>query len=216
MRDRYRFIGPLYDLATMIYSAGQIGKCRVAMHDHIKPDDKVLFAGVGQGTDAIAAAERGAQVVVVDISQTMLNLLSQRISGRQFLYPIRQVHTDIFKFEEYNIFDMVFVNFFLNVFSRVVVLPLLEHLARLAKTNGYIVISDFAPSSGRPISRIIQNVYWYIADIVLSVFANNALHPLYDYQEMLKGVGLTVEEVKYCRVLFDNRYYSILAKRHQD
>ena len=215
MKDRYRIIGPLFDLATMIYSAGQIGRCRVAMHNHIKPDDKVLFAGVGQGADAVAAAERGAQVVVVDISKTMLNILSQRMSGRQYLYPIRQVHTDIFKFEEYNSFDIVFVNFFLNTFSRVVVLPLLEHLTRLAKTNGYVVISDFAPSSGRPIARVIQNTYWYIADTILSILANNALHPLYDYEEMLKGVGFTVEEVKYCPLLFDNRYYSILAKRHQ-
>lgn len=213
VNDRYRFIGPLYDLAATVYSGGQIDKCKTAMHDHIKPDDKVLFAGVGQGTDAIAAAERGAWVTVVDISQTMLNGFSNRISERNFLHPVRQIHSDIFKFEEYDNFDVVFANFFLNVFSRVVVLSLLEHLTRLAKKNGYVVIGDFATPSGGSVARAIQSMYWYIADIFLNIFAKNALHPIYDYQEMLKGLGLTIDEVKYCRILFDNRYYSILAKR---
>lgn len=212
--DRYRFIGPLYDFIAAVFSAGQIGKCKTAMHDHIRPGYKVLFVGVGQGTDAIAAAERGAQVSVVDISQTMLNIFSQRISGRRFLYPIRQINTDIFKFEEYDSFDMVYANFFLNVFSRVVVLPLLDHLTRLVRGNGYIIVSDFALPSGGRVARTIQNVYWYIADIFLSILANNDLHPIYDYQDMLKGLGLAIEEVKYCRSLFDDRYYSILAKRH--
>ncbi len=214
MKDRYRFIGPLYDLAAMIFSAGQIGKCKTALHDHISPGDKVLFAGVGQGADAIAAAERGARVTVVDLSQAMMNIFSQRISKRRFLYPIRQLRMDIFKLEEYDKFDFVFANFFLNVFTRVVVLPLLEHLVGLTKENGYVIISDFAPPSGKPVARIIQNVYWYIADVFLSIFADNALHPIYDYRGMLEGLGLSIEEVKYCRLLFDNRFYAILAKKH--
>ena len=214
MSDRYRFVGPLCDFAAMIFSAGQIDKCKTAMHDHIKPGDKVLFARVGQGADVIAAAERGARVTVVDISRTRVDIFSQRISERQFLHPVRQIHMDIFKFEEYGNFDMVCINFFLNVFSRVVVLPLLEHLTRLAREDGYVAISDFAPPSGRPIAGIIQSAYWYVADLFLIIFANNALHPIYDYQDMLEGLGLTIEEVKYCRVLFDNRYYAILAKRH--
>lgn len=213
MSDKYKIIGSFYDFLAMAYSAGRIDKCKTAMHDHIKPDDKVLFAGVGQGKDAIAAAERGAQVTVVDISQTMLNLFAERISGRYFLHPIKKIGSDIFKFEEYGQFDFVYANFFLNVFSRVMVLPLLEHLTKLAKNDGHVVIGDFALPSGGPVARAIQSIYWYIADIFFSILAKNALHPVYDYQEMLKGLGFTIEEVRYCRFLFANRYYSILAKK---
>jgi hypothetical protein len=136
------------------------------------------------------------------------------MSGRHFLHPIRKIHMDIFKFEEYESFDMVYVNFFLNAFSRVVVLPLLDHFARMIKENGFIVISDFASLSGRLAARLVQDIYWYIADIFLSIAANNVLHPIYDYHENFESLGFTIEEVKYCRLLCDNRYYSILRKRH--
>ena len=71
MNDKYKIIGPLYDFLAMIFSFGKIDKCKVAMHEHIKPDDKVLFAGVGQGIDAIEAAQRGAEVTVVDLSESI-------------------------------------------------------------------------------------------------------------------------------------------------
>ena len=45
--------------------------------DHVKPGDKVLIAGAGHGKDAIRAAEIGADVTVVDISETMLKKLQQ-------------------------------------------------------------------------------------------------------------------------------------------
>jgi demethylmenaquinone methyltransferase/2-methoxy-6-polyprenyl-1,4-benzoquinol methylase len=211
MRDKYKTIGPLYDLVARIYSAGRIDKCKVAMHDLIQPDDRVLFAGVGQGTDAIAAAERGARVTVVDLSDSMLNIFSGRISGRHFLHPIEAVHTDILKYEEYEQFDMVYANFFLNVFTRPMVMAVIEHLAKLAKPGGHVAVGDFALPSGSPAARAFQSLYWYMADIFFVLAARNAFHPVYDYQAMLKGLGLQIEKVRCFRFLFDDRYCSILA-----
>ena len=65
MNDKYKIIGPLYDFLAMIFSAGQIDKCKTAMHEYIKQDDKVLFAGVGQGIDAIKAAGLRNQVKIM-------------------------------------------------------------------------------------------------------------------------------------------------------
>ena len=213
MSDRYRFVGPLCDFAAMIFSAGQIDKCKTAMHDHIKPGDKVLFAGVGQGIDAIEAANLGARVTVVDLSETMLGVFRKRILGRYFIYPIRIVHADIFTFDEHESFDRVYANFFLNVFPPEVVSRLEAHLASLVRPGGHMVVGDFALPSGNAAARTIQSVYWYIADILFYVMARNALHPVYDYAAHLKGLGLEIEDIRYFRCLFDNRYCSILARK---
>lgn len=136
MSDKYRMIGPLYDILATIFSFGQIDRCKCGMHDRIRPDMEVLFAGVGQGIDAIEAASLGAQVTVVDLSETMLTVFRTRVQGRYFIHPIRIVHADIFTFEEFDRYDMVFANFFLNVFPRDMVLKLEEHLARLVRPGG--------------------------------------------------------------------------------
>lgn len=213
MNDRYRIIGPLYDFLATIFSFGQIDRCKCGMHDRIEPDMKVLFAGVGQGIDAVEAASLGARVTVVDISQTMISVFQERIEGRYFIHPIRVVHSDIFKFEEYEQYDMVFANFFLNVFPEDVVLRLEEHLSRLARHGGHVVVGDFSLPTGGVIARIAQSVYWYIADILFFVMARNALHPVYDYQGHLRKLGLEIEDVRYFRFLFDDRYCSILARK---
>lgn len=213
MRDKYSIIGPLYDVVATIYSAGRIDRCKLAMHDRIKPDDRVLFAGVGQGIDAITASERGARVTVIDLSRSMLDIFSRRISGRHFLHPIEVLHTDILKYDEYGKFDMVFANFFLNVFTRPMVMAVIEHLVKLARTEGYVVVGDFALPSGSPVARTVQSLYWYIADIFFVLTARNAFHPVYDYRTMLKGLGLKLERIRYFRLLFDDRYYSILARK---
>ncbi len=110
----------------------------------------MLFAGVGQGIDAVEAARRGGQVTVVDISQTMLSIFQKRIENAGFKHPIRIVRGDIFTFDERGQYDMVFANFFLNVFSEPVVLELERHLAGLARPGGCVVVGDFnLPSGGR-------------------------------------------------------------------
>ncbi len=213
MNDKYKIIGPLYDFLAMIFSAGQIDKCKTAMHGYIKPDDKVLFAGVGQGIDAIGAAELGAEVTVVDLSESMLNILDKRTRGRYFTHPIRRVHQDILKFDEYHQYDVVYANFFLNVFEKNMVTKVLEHLSKLAKKGGHVVVGDFSLPSGGPVSKLFQNIYWYIADIIFVVMAKNAFHPVYDYQTQMKQLGLEITDVKYLQFLFDDRYYSIRAQK---
>ncbi|HOJ13308.1 MAG TPA: class I SAM-dependent methyltransferase [Deltaproteobacteria bacterium] len=213
MQDRYRFIGPLYDLLAAIFSLGKIDRCKCAHHDRIASGTKVLFAGVGQGVDAIEAAKRGGDVTVVDISQTMLSIFKKRTDKMGLASPIRIVHSDIFAFDEYERYDMVFANFFLNVFPLDTVLRLERHLASLAKPGGCVVVGDFCLPSGGAAARFFQNLYWYIADVVFYLAARNAIHPVYDYCTHLKDLGLAIEQIKYFRVLFDDRYYSILARK---
>jgi demethylmenaquinone methyltransferase/2-methoxy-6-polyprenyl-1,4-benzoquinol methylase len=213
MKDKYLIIGPLYDLGSIIYSFNQIAKCKVAMHDRIKPDMKILFAGVGHGRDAIAAADLGAEVTVVDLSQTMLKRLNKNIKNKEFKHPIRQLHKNILHVDEFSTYDIVFANFFLNLFSKEMMLKILSHLTKLAKKEGSVVVGDFAPPSGNLISKFFQIIYWWFIDFVFWVIANNELHPFYDYQKSMQDLGLEIKKVKYFRMLFDDRYCSILGQK---
>src|SRR5690606_3308681 len=98
-KDKYKVIGPVYDLLSTLYSGRSIHNCKVAMLNpqHLQPGDRILFAGVGHGKDAIHAAELGAQVTVVDLSETMLRKFQEQLDreNKQFRYPIRKLHLDI-------------------------------------------------------------------------------------------------------------------------
>lgn len=213
MKDKYSIIGPLYDFLAMVYSANQIDHCKTAMHDRIRPDNSVLFAGVGHGIDALAAAERGAKVTVVDLSDTMLKKFNRKMKDREFRHPIRQVHQDILNFSELNQYDMVFANFFLNVFPEEKMVEILSHLVELAKRRGFVIVGDFSLPEGGPVRRVFQVIYWRIADLVFWMTAGNALHPVYDYASHMKQLGLKIKTVRHFRFLFDNRYYSILGQK---
>jgi ubiquinone/menaquinone biosynthesis C-methylase UbiE len=213
MKDKYTIIGPLYDFLATIYSFNKIDKCKTAMHDRIKPGNKVLFAGVGHGIDAIAAAEKGAKVTVVDLSETMLSRFNRGIKKKEFKHPIRQVHDNILNIDESSTYDFVFGNFFLNVFPEDMMVEILSQLVKLAKRKGFVVIGDFSLPSGNPVARFFQVLYWRIADLIFWAVAQNALHPVYDYQKYMRKLGLKIKEVKHFRFLFDDRYSSILGQK---
>lgn len=47
MRDKYKYIGPVYDFLSNLYSGKNIHRCKTAMLDveTVQPGDKILFAG---------------------------------------------------------------------------------------------------------------------------------------------------------------------------
>ena len=130
MKDRYKFIGPAYDFLSSIYGGESIHNCKRAMLDveNVKAGDKILIAGVGHGKDAIRAAELGADVTVIDLSETMLRKFQEAVDKHPGKLIIRQVHSDILKFDEFEQYDMVIANFFLNVFDESMMKEILRHL----------------------------------------------------------------------------------------
>lgn len=213
MADKYKIIGPVYDFLSTIYSGRQIHKCKTAMNIDLKSGDKILFAGVGHGRDAIDAAERGAQVTVVDLSQTMLNNLKKNLIGKHFKYPIRLVHSDILKFDEVAQYDQVVANFFLNVFPEPFMRQVMEHLASLVKSEGAFVVGDFHYPKGNVLTKAFQNVYWYVAVFTFTVFAKNAFHKIYNYPKHLKEMGFSIEKTQSFNVLGLPALWSLKATR---
>jgi ubiquinone/menaquinone biosynthesis C-methylase UbiE len=213
MVDKYKYIGPVYDFLSNLYSGKSIHSCKTAMLgvEHLKPGDRIIFAGVGHGRDAIRAAELGAEVTVVDLSETMLKKFTQAQESEAPHLTIRKVHCDIMKFEEYEQYDMVVANFFLNVFDETMMQRVLGHLINLGKPGSKLVVGDFSYPSGNILARFFKRIYWYLAVFTFWLFAKNAFHNIYNYPEYMQRQGLKIRDQKHFKLLRMNCYWSILG-----
>lgn len=210
LRDGYWLMGFQYEFTGSVYSLGQIPKCKVAMLDHLKEGDKILIAGVGHGTEAIEAARRGVDVTAVDISKTMLRYMQKKIDRIRPGKPIRMVNNDILLESHGPVYDMVFANYFLNVFPREKMLRILTHLTGFVKPGGSMVVGDFAlPRTGGSFYKTFQTIYWYIAATLYWITADNAVHPIYDYPGLLKSMGFDIAEIKYFKMLGMDCHWSV-------
>lgn len=215
MSDKYKYIGPLYDFLSSIYGGRSIHNCKRAMLTpaHVQPGDKILIAGAGHGKDAIRAAEVGADVTVVDISETMLKKLQQAFDKHPKDLKVNIVHADILTLEDYESYDMVIANFFLNVFYPDMMQKFLDHLVKCVKPGGKFVVGDFAYPSGNPITKLLQKGYWYIAAIIFYFASDNAVHPIYNYPELMKDAGLEIRDIKRYRYIGMSCYASVLGEK---
>jgi len=215
MKDKYRIVGPLYNFLGRYYGGESLERCRLAMLNarNIRPGDRLLFAGVGYGQDAIHAAELGADVTVVDASEPMLGKFEQT---RQHLAPdaaIRQVHADVRNLDEYGCYDLVVANFFLNVFKEGEMVRVMRHLLGLAGSSGRLVVGDFSPPTGSLPARACQVTYWYTAILAFCLLANNPLHQVYNYAGHLRKMGLEIQHERHFYLGCMDCYWSIMATK---
>lgn len=214
-KDKYWLMGPIYDALSWVFAGNSIYKCKCSMltSPWLKPGDKVLFAGVGHGKEAIYAAERGARVTVVDLSEAMLKKFRDAVEETGKDLDIRIIHADIFKVEEFDEYDMVTGNFFFNLFPREMIPTVLGHLIKLTRVNGYLVISDFAYPQGNPLARLFKRAYWYTAISIFWATTGAVFHAVYDYQRYMEEAGLQMRDTKHTPVLGIDAYTSMLGER---
>lgn len=207
MPDLYRWVGPYYDLLANWYSGGRIHMSKVSMIRELAyPGRKCLFVGAGHGADALLAAECGADVTVIDISQTMINQLKSRFEKLSRTKPgvrlnLTIVHGDLLKAQFESDFDAVFLNYFLNVHSEGLTKSLLKKAAGYCRSGGRVVVGDFHYPRKKGISKWIYLTYWASAMCSFWIIAGNALHKIYDNEALLRNEGLTIEQTRVYRFL---------------
>ena len=81
--DEYSYgsIAGSYDWLAAVYSRGRIGASKREQLDAIERGDRVLYAGVGRGKDALLAARWGAHVTAIDLAPQMLSRLSKQLTS---------------------------------------------------------------------------------------------------------------------------------------
>jgi demethylmenaquinone methyltransferase/2-methoxy-6-polyprenyl-1,4-benzoquinol methylase len=53
-------------------------------------------------------------------------------------------------------------------------------------------------------SQAFQNIYWYLAATLYWLTADNAVHPIYDYPNLLKSLGFEIDEIKNFKIFTMN------------
>lgn len=215
MKDKYWLMGPVYDALSYVFAGNAILSCKCSMltPEYIKPGDKVLFAGIGHGKEAIYAAEQGAEVTVVDLSGAMLAKFKEGLDKSNKNLNIKIVHKDIMMVDDFGEYDIVAANFFLNVFNESFMPEVLKHLIKLGKDDAAIIVSDFAMPEGNVLARFAKRVYWYTAIGIFWATTGAALHPVYDYRRYMTEQGLNVIDKKHTKVMGLDAYTSFLGKK---
>ena len=211
MKDRYRRFGHAYDGLCRFGTAGAIDRCRIAAFEGIRPGDRVLFAGVGPGRDAIEAARRGAIVTAVELSPTMRAVFLE--NRPEALAPhVRLVAGDILDFDEPGAYDLVVANFFQNVFDAPAMRKILAHLVTQLRPGGLLIVGDVGPPQN-PASRLLTGLYWWGASLLFRGLTGNALHRLHDYPVEMKRAGLVVGETRRTRMVGIPCLHAITARK---
>jgi len=196
MRDlRYGRFAAVYDLFGTVWTGGRIRASKLSQIEEIKTGDRVLYAGSGTGEDALAAAQKGAHVVIVELAPQMLRRTRQRFEDAMMTAEF--ICADAGQHFSPDGYDVVVANFFLNVFEPEAMERMARHLAGLVNRGGKMLIADFAPPSGGFLSRWGAQLHHGLPMLFFAATANQPLHHIYDYQTVLTTAGLRTQRVRY-------------------
>ena len=194
----YNGIAWIYESLGELYSGGQIFAAKNSQLAQMRPGDAVLYAGVGPGEDAVLAGQLGAKVTCIDVAPKMLQKVESRF--RTAGIQARMICSDVLDHRLIEHYDLVVVNFFLNVFAEDAMSGMLTHLASLVKPGGKLLIADFIAPSGNRMARAGQALYWGITNLFYYLMRLCAWHPVYDYPRYFTAAGLEFQEIKQFRV----------------
>ena len=201
-----------YQQASHIYSGGQIRASKKWQLQWLKPQQHILYVGAGQGEDVIMAAKAQLRVTVIELSPQMLNGLRKRLKKENLEARVTLICGDAFKHEPSSLYDAVAANYFLNVFSEKTMQSMVAKLLSFVKPAGLLLIADFAPASPKPVTRVFQKVYYFAALLAFHFIANNPVHPLYDYEDLLSHRKLEcLAKQKFPLFGFGPKWYQALA-----
>lgn len=205
-----------YEKSAKIYSTNQIRASKRHQLNYIQTGQKVLFLGAGAGEDAIMAAEAGADVTCIDISQGMLDQVKRKIDAKGL--DVELICQNALDHDRLDYYDVVAANYFLNVFRLEGMTKMLNHSVKFVRPGGYFLIADVARSQGNPLSQAFNIVYLKLGMISYWAMGMVPLHKNYDYVKYFSDAGLQHEHTEFFRfakkgpVLFQ----SIAGKRKLD
>lgn len=187
----YGAVAWCYDELCGVYSGGAIRRAKLAHLEDLEPGDRVLYAGVGRGEEAVAAARLGARVTAIDCAPAMLERLARRLDSEHLKADL--VEGDVLLWcAPPGGYDTVAAHFFLNLFDAQAMRDALAHLVAMVAVGGRLAIADFAPPCGGRVARLLSRAYYAPVDGAAWAAGLAALHPIYDYEVELRRHGFIV------------------------
>lgn len=209
----YGSVSFFYDEVAAIYSRGKIGASKWDQLNAIERGDRVFYAGVGRGRDALMAARFGARVTAVDLAPKMIERLSgqfehENLEAELIVGDVSSHKTDV-------PYDVVVANYFLNLFDIERARAMLRHLGELVRPGGALLLADFALPQGGSVARAITELYYRPVNWIAWAFGLCALHPILDYARLLAPMNFRIHTERRLPVLLgvNPAYVSIVAHK---
>ena len=216
--SEYDTIASKYDLIFNILSSGQIQKTKKLALEKIEPDEDILEVGCGTGWLSCQCAKKGAKVVAVDISKTMLELAKERAKISLVDENIQFMKLDFLNEGLPNIkkrlsirFDKVIFCYILDIFpEEVTVCRLIKNAKELLKNDGEIIIIDeLVPNN--PVAKKVANLFRFPVFKYLEKTTNMKYHRMHDFIYLLHKLGF--EDINVERMSMG--YLGILTVRNK-
>jgi demethylmenaquinone methyltransferase/2-methoxy-6-polyprenyl-1,4-benzoquinol methylase len=195
----YQLVARTYDGLAHIYSFGRIRAVKASQVPELTTGDRILYAGVGSGEDAVLAAQRGAAVTCLDLAPGMLERARHRF--RRAGVDGEFVSGDVMQHRPEAAYDAVAANFFLNIFPEPVMEQVLGKLVELTRPGGKVMIADYAPPDDGAFGRAFQRAYARSGNLSFWAIGLAPLHPIYDYRRYLARAGLDLLATKDFRLV---------------
>lgn len=160
-RKTFDLMAPTYERLADAYSFGLVPRAKHQQLAHIHQGSRVLYVGVGPGSDAVAAARKGADVTAVDLSSKMIDVAASRFAAAGQPADLRCV--DLFTFVPEVPFDVVVANFLLDCFDGETRPQVIERLGSFLRPGGTLLITDTGLPRGSWLARVFWSVYQGIA-----------------------------------------------------
>ena len=188
----YDRMAPIYEWLTDAYSFGCVPRTKRRQLSFVEPGMRVLYVGVGPGSDALDAARRGADVTGIDLSPRMIDIASQRFdaSGEEAELMV----CDLFAYEPDRPFDIVVANFLLDCFDDATRPDVAERLHGFLDRGGKVLVAD----TGRPRGSLMGRASWYlyhgIAYATTWIQGITPFVPVMDLDVCLGDAGFAIDE----------------------
>lgn len=212
-RHPYGLVATFYDELAGFYSRDRIERSKQLGLSALVPGERVLFAGVGRGSDALEAARRGVRVTALDLSPRMLGRAAERFASAGL--AAKWIVGDVAAHRPAEPYDAVVAHYFLNLWDHAQAGAMAAHLASLVRPGGRLIVADFARPAGGLLARLLAYAYYGPVDVVAWMLGLCALHPILDYQAILPAAGWVIDAEERLPVFgcADPAYVSIRATR---
>lgn len=212
-RHPYGVVAGFYDELAALYSRGRIERSKQILLNGFEPGSRVLFVGVGRGSDALAAARRGLRVTGIDLAPEMLARAAARFEAEGL--AATWLEADVAAHRPSERYDAVVAHYFLNLWGTARAEAMARHLARCVRPGGQLFVADFARPGPGLAARLRAHAYYAPVDAIAWALGLCALHPILDYEKILPAAGWKIVEQRRLPVFGggDPAFVAIRAER---
>ena len=205
MHTDFNAIAPFYDgLAKLMYRT-KLNDAKVHFLNQLKPNQTILVLGGGTGwlLEQLDALNLSLKVTFVEASPKMIRYAKKR-----------KVHNLSIEFEERYFdasflsevkYDVVFTNFFLDLFEGLELKRLIQHISTLIVKDGTWILTDFY--LGKKSSWRKHLLLWFMYRF-FNLFSGLKTKKLEDFKVLIEAEGcIQREEHFYMRQFIQSRCF---------